>query len=120
MENITLEQIAAGLALIVGIIASVVYLKTKIEEAIENLLTEKFKALNLRMDTIEDKIDKVDMETVKNFLVRYLADVERSNNAILLPQENQRFWEEYQHYIDNDGNSYIKEWVEKLKKKGLL
>lgn len=118
MENITLGQIAAGLALIVGLIASVVYLKTKIEEALEKLLTEKFKALNSRIDTIEGKIDKVDMETCKNFLVRFLADVE--NGSIILPQESQRFWEEYEHYINNKGNSYIKEWVEKLKKKGLL
>lgn len=115
-----MSEVAAGLAFIVGIIASVLYLKKHITNWIEKILDDKFKALNLRMDTIEDKIDKVDMETVKNFLVRYLADVERSDQAILLPQENQRFWEEYQHYIDNDGNSYIKEWVEKLKKKGLL
>lgn len=118
MENITLGQIAAALALIVGLIASVIYLKTKIEEALEKLLTEKFKALNSRIDTIEGKIDKVDMETCKNFLVRFLADVE--NGSIILPQESQRFWEEYEHYINNKGNSYIKEWVEKLKKKGLL
>lgn len=118
MENITLGQIAAGLALIVGLIASVVYLKTKIEEALEKLLNEKFKALNSRIDTIEGKIDKVDMETCKNFLVRFLADVE--NGSVILPQESQRFWEEYEHYTDNKGNSYIKEWVAKLKKKGLL
>ena len=118
MENITLGQIAAGLALIVGLIASVVYLKTKIEEALEKLLNEKFKALNSRIDTIEGKIDKVDTETCKNFLVRFLADVE--NGSVILPQESQRFWEEYQHYVENNGNSYIKEWVEKLKKKGLL
>lgn len=118
MENITLEQIAAGLALIVGIIASVVYLKNRIEEALEKLLDAKFKALNGRIDTIENKIDKVDMETCKNFLVRFLADVE--NGTVILPQEDQRFWEEYQHYLDNKGNSYIQEWVDRLKKKGLL
>lgn len=118
MGNWTVEQIGAGLALLVGIIASIVYLKNSVKEWIEGFLNAKFKALTDRMDGIESKIDKVDMETCKNFLVRYLADVE--NGSVILPQESQRFWEEYQHYIDNDGNSYVKEWVEKLKKKELL
>ena len=116
--NWTMEQISASLALIVGIIASVVYLKNKVKEWIEEFLDKRFEAINKRFDDVEGKIDKVDMETCKNFLVRYLADVE--NGSDILPQENQRFWEEYQHYIDKDGNSYIKEWVNKLKNKGLL
>lgn len=118
IENWTLEQISVSLALIVGIIGSVVYLKNKVKEWIEDLLEKKFKAIDTRFDDIEGKIDKVDMETCKNFLVRFLADVE--NGSDILPQETQRFWEEYQHYIDKDGNSYIKEWVNKLKSKELL
>lgn len=116
--NWTVEQISVSLALIVGIIGSVVYLKNKVKEWIEDLLEKKFKAIDTRFDDIEGKIDKVDMETCKNFLVRFLADVE--NGSDILPQETQRFWEEYQHYIDKDGNSYIKEWVNKLKTKELL
>lgn len=115
----TLEQISVSLALVVGIIGSVVYLKNRVKEWIEEFLEKKFEAIDKRFDNLDGKIDKVDMETCKNFLVRYLADVERSGSDIL-PQESQRFWEEYQHYIDNDGNSYIKEWVNKLKTKGLL
>ena len=118
MGNWTIEQIGASLTLLVGLIASIIYLKKRIKEWVEFILNDKFKALNGRIDTIERKIDKVDMETCKNFLVRFLADVE--NGTTILPQEDQRFWEEYQHYVDNKGNSYIAEWVEKLKKKGLL
>lgn len=114
----TVDQIAVSLGLIVGIITSVIYLKNKVKEWIEDLLEKKFKAIDTRFDEIEDKIDKVDMETCKNFLVRYLADAE--NGSDILPQENQRFWEEYQHYLNKDGNSYIKEWTHKLKNKGLL
>ena len=34
--------------------------------------------------------------------------------------ETERFWEQYEHYKKMDGNSYIKEWVAKLQKKGWL
>ncbi len=116
--NLTMEQVSVSLALVVGIIGSVVYLKNRVKEWIEEFLEAKFKAIDKRFDDVESKIDKVDTETCKNFLVRYLADIEKGSD--ILPQENQRFWEEYQHYIDNSGNSYIKEWVDKLKGKGLL
>ena len=134
IENITLGQIGVSLTLLVGIIGGIVYLKNKIKEWVEDFLDKKFiaidkrfddleehkfKAIDKRFDDLEEKIDKVDEETCKNFLVRFLGDVER-DNADILPQEYQRFWEEYEHYIDNKGNSYIKEWVAKLKKKELL
>lgn len=118
MGNWTVEQIATGIALIVAIITGVTYLVKQIKEWIEKLLDDKFKALGTRIDSIEDKVDKIDMETCKNFLVRFLADVE--NGTLILDAEKQRFWEEYEHYISKGGNSYVKEWVDKLRKKGYL
>ena len=119
MENITLGQIGVSLTLLVGIIGGIVYLKNKIKEWVEEFLDKQFIAIDKRFDDLEEKIDRVDEETCKNFLVRFLGDVER-DNADILPQEYQRFWEEYEHYINSKGNSYIKEWVAKLKKKELL
>lgn len=118
MGNITINQIAAGIAILVALVSGVTYLTRQLKDWIEKLLESKFKALNVRIDSIEGKIDKVDMETCKNFLVRFLADVE--NGAVILDPEKQRFWEEYEHYINNGGNSYVKEWVARLKKKGYL
>ena len=118
MGNITLNQIAAGMALLVALVTGGIYLFDRFKKGIEKILDDKFKALNARIDDIEGKIDRVDMETCKNFLVRFLADVE--NGTVILPQEDQRFWEEYKHYIDAGGNSYIQEWVDRLKKKELL
>ena len=98
-------------------------MSNKIKTWIEKLLDEKFKAISLQIQEVRNevaavdvKVGKVDMETCKNFLVRFLADVERGE--FIADAEKQRFWEEYQHYIDNKGNSYIKEWVERLKKEG--
>lgn len=118
MGNWTVEQIATGLAILVGVVSGVTYLTKQLKDWIEKLLDSKFKDLNARIDSIEDKIDKVDTETCKNFLVRFLADVE--NGTVIFDAEKQRFWEEYEHYISTGGNSYVKEWVDKLKKKGLL
>lgn len=118
MGDWTVEQIATGIALLVAIITGVTYLTKQIKEWIEKLLDSKFKALGTRIDSIEAKVDKIDMETCKNFLVRFLADVE--NGAMILDAEKQRFWEEYEHYISAGGNSYVKEWVDRLKKKGYL
>ena len=118
MENWTVEQIATGIALLVAIITGVTYLTKQIKEWIEKLLDSKFKDLGTRIDAIEAKVDKIDMETCKNFLVRFLADVE--NGTEILDAEKQRFWEEYEHYISAGGNSYVKEWVDRLKKKGYL
>ncbi len=118
MGSWTVEQVAAGIGILVALVSGVTYLTKQLKEWIEKLLDSKFKDLNTRIDSLEGKIDKVDMETCKNFLVRFLADAE--NGANLLDAEKQRFWEEYEHYISAGGNSYVKEWTERLKKKGYL
>lgn len=118
LGNLTVNDISALIVFLVGLIGGIGYLHKTLKDWLEKLLDDKFKTLGKKINDLEEKIDKVDMETCKNFLVRFLADVE--NGAELLDSEKQRFWEEYEHYIVNGGNSYIKEWVEKLKKRGLL
>ena len=118
MEDWTVAQIATTIALLVAIVTGITYLTKQVKEWIEKLLDSKFKDLGTRIDGIEAKVDKLDMETCQNFIVRYLADVE--NGAVILDAEKKRFLEEYDHYISAGGNSYIKEWVNRLKKKGLI
>lgn len=87
-------------------------MKKSIKEFFQGLLSDQFKAVN-------DKLDKLDTQSCKNFLVRYLADIERG--SYIYDAERQRFWEEYDHYVDDlKGNSYIKEWVARLKEEGKL
>ena len=92
---------------------------------VEKLLDDKFKdvakqitEVRSEIAAVDSKVSRVDMETCKNFLVRYLADVERGE--FVAEPEKQRFWEEYEHYTENGGNSYVKEWVERLKKEGKM
>jgi len=118
MQNLTINDISTLVVFLVGLIGGIGYLHKSLKTWLEKLLDDQFKALTIKITDLETKIDKVDMETCKNFLVRFLADVE--NGAVILDSEKQRFWEEYEHYILNGGNSYIKEWVDRLKKKGYL
>ena len=65
MGDWTVEQIATAIALLVAIVTGVTYLTKQIKEWIEKLLDSKFKDLNTRIDSIEAKVDKIDMETSK-------------------------------------------------------
>ena len=105
MENITIGQIGTFLALIVGILGSMKYLSNEVKKYLE-------KSLN----SINDSIKNLDISQCKNFLVRYLADVEQGN--ILDEVEKERAYEIYDHYTnDLKQNSYIhKRWEELIEK----
>lgn len=119
IQNITLEQISVAILFIVGLIGGIKYLKKEIEEFFERLIKKQFEDVNGKLDDMQTAMTKLDTQTCKNFLVRYLADIDRG--SYLYDSERQRFWEEYDHYVDDLGeNSYIKEWVKKLREEGKL
>lgn len=123
LQDLTLEEISLAILFIVGLIGGITYLKNAIRDAIiaaiKKFLDDQFKGINKKLDDVQGSIDKLDVYTTKNFLVRFLADVERED--YIYEQEKLRFWEEYDHYKDDlKENSYIKEWVERLKKEGKL
>ena len=68
-------------------------------------------------DTIK-RIDNVQLLSDKNFLVRFLADIEQNNKVDEV--EKERFYEVYKDYRELGGNSYIAHKVEKLQKEGKL
>lgn len=119
VKNLTLEQISVFIIFIGGLIGGIKYLKKEIKDALSEMLDDQFDELNTKLDTLQSSLKTVDIQTCKNFLVRYLADVERG--ARMYNDEQKRFWEEYDHYINElKENSYIKEWVLQLKKEGKL
>ena len=119
VKNLTLLDISVIVLFIVALIRGVQELKKSIKEFLEKLLADQFKEVNNKLDEMQTTIAKLDTQECKNFLVRYLADVERGDH--IYESEQQRFWEEYDHYIDDlHENSYIKEWVARLKKEGKL
>ena len=136
MEGITLGQVAIGIAFIVALITGLKYLTTSFKSGVTALfrdefksLDEKFKSLGERMEKLEkkigdvetrmgEKIDRANIESCKNFIVGRISKVE--NGEALSEIEAERFWEEYDFYIDHNGNSYIKKKVEQLQKEGKL
>ena len=119
VKNITLLDISVIVLFVVGLIRGVQELKKSIKEFLEKLLADQFKEVNNKLTDMQSSITVLDKQACKNFLVRYLADIERGN--IIYDSERQRFWEEYDHYIKDLGeNSFIKEWVARLKEEGKL
>ena len=118
INDITIGNIAAGLGTIVAIIGGFAFLYTKLKEIIENVIKESIKPVTESINSLNSRIDKVDMQACKNFLVRCMSDLERGDD--LGEVEKERFKEQYDYYINHGGNSYIKDKVEMYKSQGRL
>lgn len=121
VKGLTLEQISVIIVFVLSLYLGIKQLRKEVKDAIGESLKDQFKEVNDKLDKVQTHVDKIDEQACKNFLIRYLADIERGDN--IYDSERQRFWEEYDHYVNPDevdGNSYIKEWVARLKKEGKL
>lgn len=118
IDNITLAQIGGGLALIVGIIAGFTTLNTKLKEYMQSSLATEFKGLNGKIDEIQADLKEEKLETCKNYLVPFLASVERGET--IDEAEKERYHEVRDKYFALKGNSYIKRKIEKLEEQGKL
>lgn len=119
MELITVGQIAAGIALIVGLVKGIEYLCEKISASATKWLQAGLEPTNKKIDELKVNIVEVDISQCKNFLVRVMADIEQGNPIDEI--EKERFYETYAHYSDDlHLNTYIHDKYEKLKKAGKL
>ena len=95
----------------------------------KGILDKTLKPFNDKIDKMEkdrieqhnetlQKVNQVQLYTDKNFLVRFLADIEQGNKIDEV--EKERFYEVYKNYRELGGNSYIAHKVEKLQKEGKL
>lgn len=106
MEQITLGQILGGLTFIVSFITALGFLSNVLKKQIEKTL-----------QPINDSIKELDISQCKNFLVRFLADIEQGNE--IDPVEKERAYELFDHYTnDLKQNSYIHQrWQELMGKR---
>jgi hypothetical protein len=107
MDNITIGQIATIIGTVVALIGGVEFLLVRFNKIFDT----KLKPINTRLNDIELSSDK-------NFIVRFLADIEQGNPVDEV--EKERFYEIYQRYKELGGNSYVSHKVEKLQKEGKL
>ena len=106
MNNITLGEISDLMVWLIGFGGSTI----AIIGAVKKAISKSFEPIN-------KKIDNVDLNATKNFLVRCLADIERHG---IDDVTKIRFYEQLEHYQKMGGNSYILSEVERLKKEGKL
>lgn len=101
MEQINLGQILGALTFIVSFITALGFLSNVLKKQVDKTL-----------QPINDSIKELDISQCKNFLVRFLADVEQGNE--LDEVEMERAYEIYDRYTNTlKQNSYIhKRWGE--------
>ena len=125
LEDITIGQILVCITVIGGVFAGV----SKVKKAFDNFkktingwvteeLKPEFVLIHKRLDDIEKRSERQDLENVKNYLVLFLADIERNEKPDDV--EILRFEEQYEYYTKKGGNSYIKKKYNKLKEEGKL
>ena len=118
MAQITLGDIGTFAAFFVTLVGSCAGIYELIKKALKKMFKEQTEGLVAQLDENKKAIKQVDMENCKNFLVSFLAKADKDNNLDEI--EVERFWEQYEHYSNMGGNSYIKSKVDKLKSVGKL
>lgn len=114
--EITLGQIGAFLGLIAGIITSGGVIIALMQKVLKKTIKNELEPMSIQIGKISDDVKTLDTNQCKNFLVRFLADVEQGNE--LDEVEKERAYEVYDHYTnDLKQNSYIhKRWNELMEK----
>ena len=118
MGNITVSQIGVDVAFIVALITGLGFLYGKLKTWLTKQFKEQLEPISKSIEKLDKRIVDVDLDANKNYLVTYLSNVEKGEAVDEI--EKERFWEQYRHYQQTGGNSYIKHKVEKLEKEGKL
>lgn len=118
MDKITLGDIAAWLAFIVALGGSILAITAVVKKALKKMFKELLIEINSRLDEQEKTIKKFDLENCKNYLVQTLSAVDRGEQ--LTEIERIRLAEQFEHYTENGGNSYIKDWHARSKAAGKI
>ena len=101
-----------------GLIGACATIYGYLKKGIDKLFEVQLQKIEKRLDAVDEHIADVDINATKNYLVQVLSDVEQG--APFDEIEKERFYEQYQHYQNVGGNSYIKRKVETLQNEGKL
>lgn len=122
MKSVTIGQLIDALITFASVLtAGGVVCKFAFKSG-KKILDKTLEPFDKRIDEIEKNNKKRDnalhLQMDKNYLVRFLADVEQG--AVIDETEKEHFWFTYDDYHKHNGNSYIDHKVDKLKKEGKL
>ena len=106
MENITLSQVALALGFLVSLISSVEFVSARLK-----------KQVDITLEPINKKIDKLELNSIKTDLVNFMSSAENGN---VTTEQKINAHELYDNYCKMGGNSYIHDKWENLKKEGKL
>lgn len=118
LEQVTLGQVLMSITFILSIALGVNKIKGIFDNWVKKELQPSLTPLTEKIDKIEQQLEQLRLESCKNDLVLFLADIER--NEIADEVAIQRFHEQYDFYTSHGGNSYIHRKYEKLKSEGKL
>lgn len=107
MNEITLGQIQTWMVFGIGFVGAIL----TIVKAVKDAVNKAFEPINKRMD-------EIDMNATKNYLVQTLTDIDR--NGFVDGVSKARLYEQYEHYQKLGGNSYIKDEFDRLKKQNKI
>ena len=117
-DAVTWGQVRELIIGIAAIITACGVITTWVSKKFEKKVLEAVKPLQDSIDEMHKRLNDVELDSLKNYLIGSLARIELE---MPMPEiEKERFWESYGRYREMGGNSYIKEKVEKLKQEGKL
>lgn len=116
-----IETIIISIATVLNAILVIIGFVSKIKKPVDNAIDKKFQEalepVNEKLNTIDDRIDKIDKNECKNYLTEFLEDIK--NGVPKSDIQIQRATEVYDHYVnDLHLNTYIHDSWEKLMKGG--
>lgn len=114
-------EILSTIAIVLNAILIIVNVIERVKKPVDSIIEKKFKEalnpINRKLNTIDDRVDKLDKNQCKNYLTEFLEDVK--NKVQKSDIQIQRATEVYDHYInDLHLNTYIHDSWEKYMKGG--
>lgn len=127
--KIAVEDITAFISVMAGVITGGLVIFKFVSSIVQKWICSLLKPVNdridesnriimARLDANAEELKQMQLEQYKNFLTRYLADIERDTE--LTEIELERFNDIYTKYDNLGGNSYVHRKIDKYKEQGKL
>lgn len=120
MEGLTVGEIAGGVALVAGTITGIAVFIKLINKWATDWLQENLRPINDKIDRQMYNSKKFRLGYYQDFLANFMSDLEKGVKKSEVEMEN--FYKNYDIYTSPSyqGNTFIKEKYEQLKKSGKL